>query len=146
MEGLCLSVKAESIVAKTESSSKLAIWGKLQNCPSDGIDIDCHCGCGGSSNVEETVCKILEACVTGMLNEFHWSRHPTGQVSIVVLEKHTVELPGAILKVGNSISGQDSILETCIVTIAPLKICDLCPCCEAGAGHTLLKDKPAKQN
>jgi len=50
----------------------------------DGIDVDCHCGRGGSSNVEKTVLKILEACVTG-------------QISIVVLEKDTVKLPGSVL-------------------------------------------------
>jgi len=109
--------------------TKLAIWGKLKNRPLDCIDINCHCGCGGSSNIEEAILKILEACVTGMLNEFHWSRHKAGQVSIVVLEKDAVKLPGPVLISSYSISGQDSVLETCIMQVAPLIQADLCPCC-----------------
>jgi len=34
---------------------ELAIWAELQNCPLDGIDVNCHCDRQGSSNVEEAV-------------------------------------------------------------------------------------------
>jgi len=73
-------------------NTKLAVLGKLENCPSDGINIDCNCGGRGSSNVEEAVLQVLEPCIGWMLDKFHWSRHPTGGVSIVVLEKDTVKL------------------------------------------------------
>jgi len=121
--------------------TKLAIWGKLKNCPSDCIDVNCHCGHGGSSNVEKTVLKPLEPCIGWMLNEFHWSRHKAGWVSIVVLEKHTVKLPGSILIPSDSISGQNTILKTCIVTVSPLKVGYLCTCREAGTSSTLSDSK-----
>jgi len=100
--------------------TKLPIWGKLKNCPLDCIDVDCHCGSGGSSNVEKTVLKILEAHIGWMLNEFHQSRsrHKTGWVSIVVLEKDAVELPGPVLKASDSISGQNTVLKTCCASLS----------------------------
>jgi len=66
----------------------LAIRAKLQNCPSDSININCHCGSVGSSNVEETVLQVLESSIGWMFDQLHWSRHPAGGVSIYLLEEY----------------------------------------------------------
>jgi len=38
----------------------------------------------------------------------------------IVLEKDAVELPGDILVSSDSISGQNTVLETCVMTVSPL--------------------------
>jgi len=124
--------------------TKLPFFGKLENCPSDSIDVNCNCCGGGSSNVEERIIKILEPCIGRVFDQFHRSRHPTGQVSIVVLEEYAVKLSSAVLLPSNSISGQNTVLNTCIMTVPPLKVCNLCACCKAFPSSTLLKDKPNK--
>jgi len=78
-----------------------------------------------------------------MFDQFHRSRNKTGGVSIVVLKEHAVKLSSAIF-VSSDSSGQNTILNTCIVQVYSLKQADLHPCREASASHTLLKDKPHK--
>jgi len=63
-------------------NAQLAIRAKLQNGPSDGIDINRHCGCQGSCDVEETVLQVLESSIGWVFDQFHWPRHPACGVSI----------------------------------------------------------------
>jgi len=69
-------------------NTKLPVLCKLQNRPSDSINIDSHCGCRGSSNVEEAVLQVLESSIGWMFDQLHWSRHPAGGVSIYLLEEY----------------------------------------------------------
>jgi len=69
-------------------NAQLAIRAKLQNGPLDGVDINHHCGRGGSSDVEETVLQILESSIGQVFSQFHWPRHPSCGVSVYLLEEY----------------------------------------------------------